>query len=110
VIGRSLAAGATLAVLNVKGGFTVINWPTAFVIAVAMICGAVLINKPSDAAFGGDGGDGVTMLDAECNLLFGCSFIHAHNGQLRRCEMKFPYVKGAVEEVKCTDWLPVVKR
>ena len=31
-----------------------INWPTAFVIAVAMICGAVLINKPSDAAFGGD--------------------------------------------------------
>jgi hypothetical protein len=33
-----------------------INWPTAFVIAVAMICGAVLINKPSDAAFGGDGG------------------------------------------------------
>ena len=33
-----------------------INWPTAFVIAVAMICGAVLINKPSVAAFGGDGG------------------------------------------------------
>ena len=30
-----------------------INWPTAFVIAVAMICGAVLMNKPSDAAFGG---------------------------------------------------------
>jgi hypothetical protein len=27
-----------------------INWPTAFVIAVAMIHGAVLINKPSDAA------------------------------------------------------------
>ena len=33
-----------------------INWPTAFVIAVAMVCGAVLINKPSDAAFGSDGG------------------------------------------------------
>ena len=33
-----------------------INWPTAFVIAVAMICGAFLINKPSDAALGdGDG-------------------------------------------------------
>jgi hypothetical protein len=31
-----------------------INWPTAFVIVVAMICGAVLINKPSDAAFGAD--------------------------------------------------------
>jgi hypothetical protein len=33
-----------------------INWPRAFVIAVAMICGAFLINKPSDAAFGGGGG------------------------------------------------------
>ena len=51
-----MAARATLGVLNTDGGFTVINWPTAFVIAVAMICGAVLINKPSDAAFGGDGG------------------------------------------------------
>jgi hypothetical protein len=51
-----VAARATLGVLNTDGGFTVINWPTAFVIAVAMICGAVLINKPSDAAFGGDGG------------------------------------------------------
>ena len=39
-----------------------INWPTAFVIAVAMICGAVLINKPSDAAFGGDNA-AVTMTD-----------------------------------------------
>ena len=33
-----------------------IDWPTAFVIAVAMICAAVLINKASDAVFGGDGG------------------------------------------------------
>ena len=24
-----------------------INWPTAFIIAVTMICGAVLINKPT---------------------------------------------------------------
>ena len=86
-----------------------INWPTAFVIAVAMICGAFLINKPSDAAFGGDGGDGLTMLNAECELYRGCLFIHAHNGQLRRCEMKWRYVKGAVEEVKCTDWLSVRK-
>ena len=39
-----------------------INWPTAFVIAVAMICGAVLINKPSDAAFGGDNA-AVTIID-----------------------------------------------
>ena len=33
-----------------------INWPTAFVIAVAMVCGVFLINKPTDAALGdGDG-------------------------------------------------------
>ena len=30
-----------------------INWPTAFVIAVAICAGAFLYNKPSDAAFGG---------------------------------------------------------
>ena len=30
-----------------------INWPTAFVIAVAICAGGFLYNKPSDAAFGG---------------------------------------------------------
>ena len=30
-----------------------INWPTAFVIAVAICASAFLYNKPSDAAFGG---------------------------------------------------------
>ncbi len=29
------------------------NWPTAFVIAVAIFAGAFFYNKPSDAAFGG---------------------------------------------------------
>ena len=29
------------------------NWPTAFVIAVAICAGAFLYNKPSDAALGG---------------------------------------------------------
>ena len=29
-----------------------LNWPTAFVIAVAMISGARLINKPNDAVLG----------------------------------------------------------
>ena len=84
-----------------------INWPTAFVIAVAMICGAFLINKPSDAAFGGDGGDGLTMKQG-CSGPGGCPFIHAHNGQLRQCEV--PYgSKPVTEEVKCTDWLSVRK-
>ena len=30
-----------------------INWPTAFVIAVAICAGAIFYNKPSDAALGG---------------------------------------------------------
>jgi hypothetical protein len=49
-----------------------INWPTAFVIAVAMICGSVLINKPSDAAFGG-GGMIVPMEDVVAHLQDGKS-------------------------------------
>ena len=32
------------------------NWPTAFVIAVAICAGAFLYNKPSDAALGGSQG------------------------------------------------------
>ena len=85
-----------------------INWPTAFVIAVAMICGAVLINKPSDAAFGGDGGDGLTFSPG-CTTTYisRCPFIHAHNGQLRQCEV--PWGSSPVTEVKCTDWLSVRK-
>jgi hypothetical protein len=104
-----VAAGATLGVLNTDGGFTVINWPTAFVIAVAMICGAVLINKPSDAAFGGDGGDGVTAIQSECDLQSECTFIHAHNGQLRGCVMRQSHKSYFGEEVRCSDWLPVSK-
>ena len=80
-----------------------INWPTAFVIAVAMICGAFLINKPSDAAFGGgDGGDALTAI--EC-VGHGPCFIHAHKGQLRKC--KFYSFKG--EDTRCTGWLTVVR-
>jgi hypothetical protein len=57
-----------------------INWPTAFVIAVAMICGAVLINKPSDAAFGGDGG-----MIATSGAPDGQTVWHLKDGAVRRC-------------------------
>ena len=39
--------------LDIWGAQTMMNWPTAFVIAVAICAGAFLYNKPSDAAFGG---------------------------------------------------------
>jgi hypothetical protein len=103
-----LAAGATLAVLNVKGGFTVINWPTAFVIAVAMICGAFLFNKPSDAAFGGDGGDGLTAIECDTGFATTC-FIHAHKGQLRNCMMRGNVTDETWLKTHCTDWLTVTK-
>ena len=70
-----------------------------------MICGAVLINKPSDAAFGGgDGGDGLTAIHGgyEGNDYF----IHAHKGQLRKCTLKGYWGE---EETRCTDWLLVRK-
>ena len=81
-----------------------INWPTAFVIAVAMICGAFLINKPSDAA-GSGGGDGVTMISEELCWVIAPCFIHAHKGQLRQCILYGS--KGS--DPRCTDWLTVSK-
>ena len=41
------------------------NWPTAFVIAVTICAGAFLYNKPSDAAFGGSDIGYVTVGDRE---------------------------------------------
>jgi hypothetical protein len=68
-----------------------INWPTAFVIAVAMICGAFLINKPSDAAGSGGGdGDGTATPTA-------IWFVHAHKGQLRYC-------KQSGGDISCNGW------
>jgi hypothetical protein len=90
-----LAAGATLAVLNVKGGFTVINWPTAFVIAVAMICGAVLINKPSDAAFGADNA-AVTVTEK------GIAF-HVVGERIRTCVPRYDEITNWYKPV-CSPW------
>jgi hypothetical protein len=67
-----------------------INWPTAFVIAVAMICGTVLINKPGDAA-GHGGGDGVAGLTA-------IWYVHAHQGRLRFCE-------HSGGDISCNGWM-----
>jgi len=62
-----------------------------------MICGAFLINKPNDAAFGGDGGGGLTAINCRGENCF----LHAHKGQLRRCDV---YDRS---HMRCTDWLRV---
>ena len=72
-----------------------INWPTAFVIAVAMICGAVLINKPSDAAFGGDGG----MIVAPGNLP--AAVWQLNDGEVRLCQIAD---FGSVSKTVCSPW------
>ena len=56
-----------------------INGLTMFVIAVAMICSAVLINKPSDAAFGGDGGM-IVAYDPRGKVVW-----QLKDGAVRRC-------------------------
>lgn len=71
-----------------------INWPTAFVIAVAMICGAVLINKPSDAAFGGDGG----MIAATGIIPAGVWQLK--DGEVRLCQHDL----GPGLKTVCTNW------
>jgi hypothetical protein len=60
-----------------------INWPTAFVIAIAMICGAFLINKPSDAAFGGSEGMILRVGD-------GGGIWHLKDGKVRNCLLSRP--------------------
>ena len=41
------------------------NWPTAFVIAVQICAGAFLYNKPSHAAFGNSQGVAVALTQGE---------------------------------------------
>ena len=55
-----------------------INWPTTFVIAVAICAGAFLYNKPSDAAFGGSDRYSVVI----------CSkWIQVDGNKQRRCSL-----------------------
>ncbi len=54
------------------------NWPTAFVIAVAICAGAFLYNKPSDAAFGGSDRYAVTI---------GSTWIQVDGNKQRRCAL-----------------------
>jgi len=68
-----------------------INWPTAFVIAVAMISGTVLINKPSDAAFGGE--DGMISVGNTDGV-----------SQLKGSAVRLCYSKSTHDPIICGDW------
>ena len=79
-----------------------INWPTAFVIAVAMICGAVLMNKPSDAAFGGDGGMIVAVGDGRNQVW------QLKDGVIRFCmnAWQYPPADMPAPNNVCSSWTP----
>ena len=73
-----------------------INWPTAFVIAIAMICGAFLINKPSDAAFGG--GENSFVASSDMGEVWQSS-----GDKIRFCEV--PDIKKISAGPKCSPYL-----
>ena len=70
-----------------------INWPTAFVVAVAIVAGAFLYQKPGAAQFGG--GDGVA-LSGGANWAF-----HAVGEKIRMCVTD---LDGDAEQFICTTW------
>ena len=61
------------------------NWPTAFVISTALICGAVLINKPSDAsrARNSTGGSLSNVIKDGGDFYI----VHANGERLRICQL-----------------------
>ena len=64
---------------------SMINWPSAFVIATAMICSAFLMNKPSDASLARHSG-GASLSNV---IKDGGDFyiVHANGERLRICQL-----------------------
>ena len=72
-----------------------INWPTAFVIAVAICAGAFLYNKPSDAAFGGSDRYSISP---EARY-----WVQFEGNKQRICEFYGDQVVGP-SKIKCVPW------
>ena len=81
------------------------NWPTAFVIAVAICAGAFLYNKPSDAAFGGSERRVVPVAQYE-------AWVQIEGSKKRICAWgeiqsfyEFPSVRaGEPSQIVCLPW------
>ena len=71
------------------------NWPTAFVIAVAICAGGFLYNKPSDAAFGGS--DRQVML-----MNWNSPWLQADGVKQRICSYEGSNAKPS--GIKCYPW------
>ena len=77
-----------------------INWPTAFVIAVAICAGAFLYNKPSDAAFGGSQGGAVALTQSKGPLALSHEWIQFDGNKQRHCY----FGGGGPSGIKCKSW------
>ena len=73
------------------------NWPTAFVIAVAICAGAFLYNKPSDAAFGGSD---------RYSIVVGTKAIHwiQFDGNKQRLCQYRQMDEMTLSEIQCRRW------
>ena len=78
-----------------------INWPTAFVIAVAICAGAFLYNKPSDAAFHGNSDQVIRILDTTDGYVNRSQWLQIRGDKMRRCHA----VKDkAPSFIRCNAW------
>ncbi len=77
-----------------------INWPTAFVIAVAICAGAFLYNKPSDAAFHGNSNQVIRLLDIADGYNSLSHWLHIRGDKMRRCSSEVSGPSG----IRCNAW------
>ncbi len=77
------------------------NWPTAFVIAVAICAGAFLYTKPSDAAFHGNSDQVLRLIDIKDGPLYALSqWLQVRGDKMRVCNN----VRTAPSGIKCHPW------
>ncbi|MDC2992999.1 hypothetical protein OAZ91_00160 [bacterium] len=74
-----------------------INWPTAFVIAVAICAGAFFYNKPSDAAFGGSDRYSFPLSSGRS------AWVQFEGNKQRFCFREMVKYAGP-SEIKCLPW------
>ena len=79
------------------------NWPTAFVIAVAICAGGFFYNKPSDAALGGSQGGAIAITRSEAPSTLRARWIQFDGNKQRYCYKDFVENVGP-SGIKCLPW------
>ena len=79
------------------------NWPIAFVFAVAICAGAFLYNKPSEAAFGSSHDVAVAFTQSEGASAVRDKWIQFESNKQRKCFHETKKFAG-LWEIKCLPW------